>query len=174
MQASRNWEEHATRNRRTLVVVSQDAATGRAATHSHDPTEDILDRLRRDGGRVTASRRAIIDAMVDSPSHHMTAADVVDSVRDGHPDFHESTVYRTLERLTELGVIDRIQIGAGPAVFHLSMAEHHHLVCDRCGAVEEAPPDLLEAVATRLRSEHGFALDARATPLHGLCVACRA
>ena len=72
------------------------------------------------------------------------------------------------------GVIDRIQIGAGPAVFHLSVAEHHHLVCDSCGAVEEAPPDLLEAVAARLRSEHGFALDARATPLHGLCVACRA
>jgi Fur family transcriptional regulator, ferric uptake regulator len=137
-----------------------------------DALDDILDRLRRDGGRVTASRRAVIDVMLSSPSHHMTAPDVVDAVRAGHPDFHESTVYRTLERLAELGVIARIQIGPGPAVFHLSVAQHHHLVCDRCGSVAEAPAGLLDAVATRLRREHGFVLDPGATPLHGLCAAC--
>jgi Fur family ferric uptake transcriptional regulator len=137
-----------------------------------DALEDILDRLRRDGGRVTASRRAVIDAMLSSPSHHMTAADVVDAVRAEHPDFHESTVYRTLERLAELGVIARIQIGPGPAVFHLSVAQHHHLVCDRCGRVAEAPSGLLDAVAARLRRHHGFVLDPGATPLHGLCASC--
>jgi Fe2+ or Zn2+ uptake regulation protein len=137
-----------------------------------DTLDDILDRLRRDGGRVTASRRAVIDAMLSSASHHMTAPDVVDAVRAGHPDFHESTVYRTLERLAELGVIARIQIGPGPAVFHLSVAQHHHLVCDRCGSVAEARAGLLDPVAARLRSEHGFVLDPGATPLHGLCAAC--
>ena len=137
-----------------------------------DTIDDILDRLRRDGGRVTASRRAVIDAMLGSPSHHMTASDVVDAVRADHPDFHESTVYRTLERLAELGVIARIQIGPGPAVFHLSVAQHHHLVCDRCSRVAEAPSGLLDAVAARLRREHGFVLDPGATPLHGLCASC--
>ena len=137
-----------------------------------DTLDDILDRLRRDGGRVTASRRAVIDAMLASPSHHMTAADVVDAVRADHPDFHESTVYRTLERLAELGVIARIQIGPGPAVFHLSVAQHDHLVCDRCGRVAEAPAGLLDAVAARLCREYGFVLDPGATPLHGLCASC--
>lgn len=137
-----------------------------------DTLDDILDRLRRDGGRVTASRRAVIDAMLGSPSHHMTAADVVDAVRADHPDFHESTVYRTLERLTDLGVIARIQIAPGPAVFHLSVGRHQHLVCDRCGTVAEAPADLLDDVAARLRRDHGFTLDPGATPLHGLCAAC--
>jgi Fur family ferric uptake transcriptional regulator len=137
-----------------------------------DTLDDILDRLRRDGGRVTASRRAVIDAMLGSPSHHMTAADVVDAVRADDPDFHESTVYRTLERLTDLGVIARIQIAPGAAVFHLSVGRHQHLVCDRCGKVAEAPADLLDDVATRLRRDHGFVLDPGATPLHGLCAAC--
>jgi Fur family ferric uptake transcriptional regulator len=137
-----------------------------------DSLDDILDRLRRDGGRVTASRRAVIDAMLASSSHHMTAADVVDAVRTDNPDFHESTVYRTLERLADLGVIARIQIGPGPAVFHLSVAQHHHLVCDRCGSVAEAPSSLLGVVGVRLRREHGFVLDPAATPLHGLCAAC--
>jgi len=139
-----------------------------------DHAEGILDRLRRDGGRVTASRRAVIDAMVASASHHMTAADVVDAVRSGHPDFHESTVYRTLDRLTDLGVIARIQIGPGPAVFHLSATRHHHLVCDRCGAVEEAPPDVLDAVAARVGRDHGFVVDPSATSIHGRCRACSA
>ena len=142
-------------------------------TRREDTVEGILDQLRREGGRVTASRRAVIDVLLASPSHHMTAADVVDAVRADHPDFHESTVYRTLERLTELGVVDRIQIGPGPAVFHLSTAQHHHLVCERCGAVTEASADLLDAVATRLRRDHAFVLDPGATSLHGWCVACR-
>jgi Fur family ferric uptake transcriptional regulator len=138
-----------------------------------DTLDDILDRLRRDGGRVTTSRRAVIEAILEArPSHHMTASDVVDAVRADHPDFHESTVYRTLERLTELGVIARIQIAPGPAVFHLAVGRHHHLVCDHCGTVAEAPADVLDAVAGRLRQDHGFVLDPGATPLHGLCPSC--
>jgi Fe2+ or Zn2+ uptake regulation protein len=150
------------------------APAGEPAVAGVGTADDILDRLRRDGGRVTASRRAVIDAMVASRSHHMTAADVVDAVRADHPDFHESTVYRTLDRLTDLRVITRIQIGPGPAVFHLPVVAHHHLVCDRCGTVEEAPADVLDAVAVRVRREHGFILDPRASALHGLCASCRA
>ncbi|MGH9215831.1 MAG: transcriptional repressor [Acidimicrobiales bacterium] len=54
----------------------------------------------------------------------------------------------------------------------MSVGQHHHLVCDRCGAVAEAPADLLDAVAARLRREHGFVLDPAGTPLHGLCASC--
>jgi Fur family transcriptional regulator, ferric uptake regulator len=119
--------------------------------------DDILDRLRDEGGRVTATRRIVVDA-----------------VRRTDPGFHPSTVYRTLDRLTELGVVDRLQIGTGPAVHHLTHRPHHHLVCDACGAVQEAPADLLDAVAARLASDDGFALNAAGTPLHGVCRRCAA
>lgn len=136
---------------------------------------DILERIRDEGGRVTTSRRLVIEAMVSSGSHHLTANDVVAAVRRAHdPEFHASTVYRTLDRLTELGVVDRIQMGAGPAVYHLAHPRHHHLVCDRCGAVEEAPSDLLDGVTARLAGESGFVLRPGATTLHGLCAACAA
>jgi Fur family transcriptional regulator, ferric uptake regulator len=134
--------------------------------------DDILDRLRDEGGRVTATRRVVIDAMLASPSHHLTAADVVEAVRRSEPGFHPSTVYRTLDRLTELGVVDRIQIGAGPAVHHLTHRPHHHLVCEACGAVQEAPDDLLDAVAARVARDHGFALNPATSALQGLCAAC--
>jgi Fur family ferric uptake transcriptional regulator len=137
-------------------------------------TDDILERLRDGGGRVTATRRSVVEAIVDSPTHHLTATDVVEAVRRDEGDFHPSTVYRTLDRLTELGVVDRIQIGPGPAVYHLAERPHHHLVCERCGAVQEAPADALDAVAADLRTRAGFVLNAAATPLHGLCAACAA
>ncbi|HKY15953.1 MAG TPA: Fur family transcriptional regulator [Microthrixaceae bacterium] len=132
----------------------------------------ILDRLREQGGRVTGPRRVVIEAMLASRSHHLTAGDVVDAVRRRDPDFYESTVYRTLDRLIELGVVDRIQIGPGPAVFHLSSTAHPHLVCDRCGAVVEATPHLLDDVGAAVEREHGFALNPATSPLHGLCRDC--
>jgi Fur family ferric uptake transcriptional regulator len=139
---------------------------------SHDAAEVILERLRDEGGRVTATRRIVVEAMLASPSHHLTAADVVEAVRRTAPDFHPSTVYRTLDRLTALGVVDRIQIGPGPAVHHLTHRPHRHLVCESCGAVQEAPADLLDAVAARVEALHGFRLNPAVTPLHGRCAAC--
>ena len=140
----------------------------------HEAAEDILERLRGEGGRVTATRRTVVEAMLASASHHLTAADVVEAVRRTDPDFHPSTVYRTLDRLTELGVVDRLQIGPGPAVHHLTVRPHRHLVCDACGTVQEAPADLLDAVADRALSLHGFTLNPAVSPLHGLCATCAA
>jgi Fur family transcriptional regulator, ferric uptake regulator len=135
-------------------------------------TDEILELLRDEGGRVTATRRAVVGAILAGPSHHLTAADVVEAVRRSDPGFHPSTVYRTLDRLTELGVIDRIQIGSGPAVHHLSHRPHHHLVCESCGAVHEAPADLLDGVADQVARDHGFSLNTAATTLLGRCASC--
>jgi len=131
----------------------------------------ILERLRLQGGRVTRSRRIVIEAMVANPSHHMTAPEIVAAVRADDPDFYESTVYRTLDRLLELDVVERVQLGPGATVFHLSHRPHHHLVCGQCGSVTEAPGDLLDAVAARVRAEHGFSLRPSASTLGGSCAA---
>ncbi|HVX17362.1 MAG TPA: Fur family transcriptional regulator [Acidimicrobiales bacterium] len=137
--------------------------------------EEIVASLRRDGGRVTATRKAVVRALLDSDDHHLTAAAVTGAVRDLDPEFQESTVYRTLDRLAELGIVEHIHIGSGAAVYHLSDADHrhHHLVCDRCGRVVEVPPGLLDSVARRVERDHGFVLDAGHFALSGTCAACR-
>lgn len=116
----------------------------------------------------------MIEAMVANPSHHMTAPEIVAAVRADDPEFYESTVYRTLDRLLELDVVERVQIGPGATVFHLSLRPHHHLVCEHCGSVTEAPADLLDAVARRVTAEHGFSLRPSASTLGGSCAACEA
>jgi len=133
---------------------------------------EIVDRLRRGGGRVTRSRRAVIDALVRGPGHHMTAAEIIASIRADDPEFYESTVYRTLDRLLALGVIERVQLGAGGAVFHLPRVPHHHLVCQHCGEVFEIPAALLDELAAQIHAEHGFRLRPSASTLVGSCQRC--
>lgn len=137
-----------------------------------DPVTMILDRLRRNGGRVTGPRRRVIEAIVTTPSHHLTAAEVVSAVRADDPDFYESTVYRTLDRLVELGVVERVQLGPGAAIFHLPDRPHHHLVCEQCGGVLEVSPDLLDDLADQIVADHGFTLRPSASTLIGVCQEC--
>jgi Fur family ferric uptake transcriptional regulator len=142
-----------------------------------DPrVELVLDKLREGGGRLTRSRRQIVEAIVADAHQHLTAADIVEIIRRRDPDFHESTVYRTLERLTELGVVRPVQLSPGATVFHLveGTHQHHHLLCDGCGAVIEARDDLLDALARQVSRDYGFALQADAATLHGLCADCHA
>jgi len=139
---------------------------------SDERVRTILDQLRRQGGRVTGPRRRVIEAMLASPSHHLTAAEVVSAVRVDDPDFYESTVYRTLDRLVELAVIDRVQLGPGATIFHLSHRPHRHLVCEHCGEVTEVPADLFDELAERVNAEHRFFLRSSASTLVGSCERC--
>lgn len=132
----------------------------------------VLDRLRDEGGRVTSSRRVIVETLFSSHDHHLTAREVADAAQAVAPDLHESTVYRILDRLTELGVVQRLELGGGPAVFHVASLGHHHLLCDSCGGVIEADGDLLAGVAERVRRDHGFSLEEGVSTLRGRCRTC--
>lgn len=146
-------------------------------SHSHaDRDERIastLELLRRQGGRITTARRAVVTSLYGGDDHHVTAEDVAAAVQTDHPDVHLSTVYRTLEALEALDVVARVDLGTGPAVFHLVDHVHHHLVCDRCGAVTEAPAEVVDALAASLDARFGFAAAPNRLTITGLCRDCR-
>jgi Fur family transcriptional regulator, ferric uptake regulator len=144
--------------------------------HTHDDDAErvdaVLDLLRTDGGRVTTGRRAIVNALFSGPDHHVTAEDVAALVQAEHPDVHLSTVYRTLDALEGLGVVARVSLGAGGAIYHLSDHAHHHLVCERCGSVTEVPDDAFAPIAA-VADRYGFEVGRRPLAVPGLCAACR-
>jgi Fur family transcriptional regulator, ferric uptake regulator len=148
-------------------------------SHTHDRDEidrrvdATLDRLRREGGRVTTGRRAIVEALFSGGDHHVTADDVAAVVQADHPDVHLSTVYRTLDALEEIGVVGRVALGGGGAVYHLVDHAHQHLVCERCGSVTEIPVGALDRTVADIRRRHGFAVDVTRLVLPGVCRACR-
>jgi Fur family ferric uptake transcriptional regulator len=128
--------------------------------------------MRAAGGRVTTSRRAIVEVLLDSRDHHLTAEEIVVAVRGRLPDVAESTIYRTLSTLEQLGVVGHVHLGHGPATFHLSDRPHRHLVCTSCQEVIEIPAELLGGLQGALESQYGFVVDEHFA-LTGLCRACR-
>ena len=133
--------------------------------------DEGLARLRERGLRVTTARRAVLAALLDADGH-LRAEDLAAVVQDRHPDIHLSTVYRALETFEEVGLVTHVHLGHGPSTYHLSDQLHHHAVCESCGAVIELPDDVLDAVATRVRAEFGFEVDARHFALAGRCSVC--
>jgi Fe2+ or Zn2+ uptake regulation protein len=133
---------------------------------------DIVERLAQAGGRRTASRQAIVEVIVEAGSH-LTADEIVDRVHARFPSVNLSTVYRTLDALTDLGIVDHVHFGHGRAVYHRTDEAHQHLVCEECGAVEELPIARLRTFLEMLDRDFGFEVDRRHFAIVGRCGACR-
>jgi len=136
-----------------------------------DDAEPILALLRAGGGRVTTCRRAILETFL-GVGGHVTAEALTAKVQVAQPDVHGSTVYRFLDELERLGVVDHVHLGHGPAVYHLASDAHHHLVCQRCGAVVEIPEEVFAGLRARLADDFGFAVEPRHFAVTGRCRAC--
>lgn len=134
-------------------------------------TETVLELLRLNGGRITSARRAILEALIGH-QRHPTAEDLTRAVQRQHPDVRESTVYRFLDDLERLGIVDHVHLGHGPAVYHFITDPHHHLVCDTCGEVIEVPERALMSLRRRMRDDYGFDISTRHFAVPGTCVTC--
>jgi Fe2+ or Zn2+ uptake regulation protein len=142
------------------------------APHQNEQLDEIVDVIRRHGGRVTVPRRAVIAAILEGDGHR-SADDIGRAVQAEHPDVALSTVYRTLDALQQLGVIEHSHLGHGAAVYHLTDHGHVHLVCRSCGDVTDVPDETLAELAAHLDAEHGFALAPRHFAMFGTCRTCR-
>jgi Fur family ferric uptake transcriptional regulator len=136
--------------------------------------EKVVAMLRARGGRVTATRRATIDVLLAGGDHrHLNAEDVAAQVRRRLPDVAESTIYRTLTALEDLGVVTHVHLDHGPSTFHLTDQAHRHLVCRRCHAVTEVPSYEFVELSRRLDEVYGFAMSTEHFAIVGECRACR-
>ncbi len=133
--------------------------------------EQVLTLLRARGGRVTTARRAILQALLEH-DQHPTAEQLTARIHAAHPDIDKSTVYRFLDDLEKLDVIDHVHLGHGPAVYHLAEDAHQHLVCEACDAIIEIPTTTLLSLRRTLLAQFGFVLDPRHFALPGRCSHC--
>lgn len=136
-------------------------------------TSDLASVLRARGRRVTSQRLAIHETL-RALARHVTAEEVHAAVLERLPSVSLPTVYATLELLEELGAVRRISAGEGAVLYDPRPDQHHHLVCRRCGRVDdvEAPLDLAAAVGAA--SERGYEVDRVEVVVTGLCAACTA
>lgn len=108
------------------------------------------------------------------PEQHLSAEDVVKRVQAQLPGVNTSTVYRTLDLLVDEGLLLRTDLGADRAYYEPARGHaHHHLVCERCGAVDHFHDELAD-LRERVRASSGYELGTGEITLFGLCPTCRA
>lgn len=153
--------------------------TGDMATdqdHVDTTVARAVERLRGGGHRVTGPRRVVLETLARRGGHP-TAEELYAEIELRHPGVHRATVYRTLERLAELGEVTHVHMGHGATAYHLTDPVegrvHLHARCRVCGRVLDLPADLLEPIGRRLSQDHDFALDPRHVALSGECGTCK-
>lgn len=134
------------------------------------------ERLRADGQRYTASRRALVESLAaaERPS-------TIPELLGAEPGLAQSSAYRNLAVLEQVGIVRRIVTSDEHARFELAedlTGHHHHLVCGSCGRVEDftVSPQLersLESALARVADGTGFAVDHHRLDLVGTCRRCR-
>jgi len=143
--------------------------------HTHSDVDTVLEKFRANGGRVTTARREIVSVVLGGTEHeHLTADEIGRRIQDEHPEIALSTVYRSLDALAELGVLEHVHMGHGPAVYHLTHERHVHLVCRGCGVVLELTDDALTDVAAEIERTTGFVIEPSHFAINGRCADCAA
>ncbi len=137
-----------------------------------DEVEDVLALVRLNGGRATPARRLLLNALFGSREHR-SAEELAAEVHAQAPDVHLSTIYRNLEELERLGVIDSTRLGGGPATYHLASAAHGHLVCEKCGTMIEVPDEIFADLIGVARAQYGFAINPHRFAVTGRCANCQ-
>lgn len=134
---------------------------------------EVADLLRARGERMTGPRRAVVSVLARQ-TEHVSADMLVALVAEHDPGVHRASVYRTLEALSDLGVVQHVHVGHGATTYHLVRPDERHLHahCRICGSVRDLPPDLLDGVAAQLARRYGFVLDAGHVALSGTCRQC--
>ena len=134
---------------------------------------DIYAAVRAGGGRITQPTRIVVD-ILETSSAHLSADDLIVEFGRRAPGVAPSTVYRVLQRLDQLQIVEHIHSGAGPAFYHLRHRGHAHLVCEDCGIVLDVSDHLLDAIADRALHERGFVVRRRHAAVLGRCASCAA
>lgn len=134
-----------------------------------------LDNLQAEGLRNGGARRAVIEHLGAQPCCR-SAQEIFDGIRDQGGRVGIASVYRALEQLVELRLVQRVELGDGIARFepaHTGGEHHHHLVCDDCGKVEPFSDPGLEQALEQAASRLEYGMRAHEVVLHGNCGDCR-
>jgi len=127
--------------------------------------------LKNAGLKATVPRLKIIGLFESSKVRHLTAEDVYRKLLADGPDIGLATVYRVLTQFEQAGLLIRHHFDSGKAVFELNEGHHHdHLVCLKCGRVEEFYDAAIEKRQNAVARERGFEISGHALYLYAECV----
>lgn len=130
--------------------------------------------LRKAGLKVTLPRVKILQLLENSETRHLSAEDVYKALIDQGEEVGLATVYRVLTQFESAGLVMRHRFEGGHSVFELHTVEHHdHIVCNKCGKVEEFFDEIIEERQDKIAAEYGFEITDHSLYLYGICGDCQ-
>ena len=149
----------------------------------HGGPQGYYGRFKRRGLRVTLPRQVILQ-ILETEGKYLTAEEVFMLVHEDYPGIGLATVYRTLNLLADMGLVEKFEFGEGKARYKLTdkdqMKEHHHLlICSSCYRVirysdfSDEERKLYSDVEKRLGEIHDFRIERHVVQYYGICSDCR-
>ena len=141
--------------------------------------EKVKDLLREKGLKVTSQRLMVLNILSAHGDEHLTVEEIYDLAKEESPEIGLAAIYRTVQVLLELHVIEKVTFDDGFARYELNGEEtgsghrHHHAICTQCGKVYSLETDLLDTLEKQVFESLGFEVTDHEVKLYGLCSACR-
>lgn len=129
--------------------------------------DDAVERVRQGGGRITRARLELLKDLY-SRGGRVTAEELAER----HGDIDPATVYRSLSHFEEVGVVEHVHLGHGPAAYRWVGQRTVTAVCEVCGTVTDIPASELDDLAERLEQRYGVCLSLGHFALSARCTDC--
>ena len=144
--------------------------------------EKFKEMLKETGLKVTNQRLLVLQVLAEHGDEHMTAEDIFELVKEDYPEIGLATIYRTVQLLLDMQLVDRIMLDDGCVRYEIGdfldeqeghRHHHHHLICTECGSVSAFRDDLLEDLEAYIEKETGFQVTDHELKFYGVCKKCR-
>ncbi|MCL5669352.1 MAG: ferric iron uptake transcriptional regulator [Gammaproteobacteria bacterium] len=130
--------------------------------------------LKSAGLKATLPRIKILQMLESSPERHLSAEDIYKSLLEGGEDVGLATVYRVLTQFESAGLVSRQHFEGGHSVFELNEGKHHdHILCVKCGKIEEFIDEMIEERQRAIAKKAGFSMTDHSLYIYGICAACQ-
>ena len=141
--------------------------------------EEFSRLLRKNGLKVTEECIHVLSAIASCPGKHLTTEEIYEIVKADFPEIGLATVYRTIQLLSDLHLVDKVNFDDGFVRYEIGNVDtketkhrHHHLICQKCGKVISFQDDLLEGLEKKIFETTGFKVLDHEVKLYGICVEC--
>lgn len=133
--------------------------------------EEIVERLRAAGYKITPPRLAVLE-VIEQKGEHLNPNEILEQAKAIHPALGRATVYRTLELLTQLGIVRPIYVGETGPTYIRADGNHHHIVCSQCGRVVDFEQCVADQMTHDLAERFNFRITSHLLEFYGVCGDC--
>lgn len=141
-----------------------------------DKSVSFKEQLKEKGYKLTTQRQAVLDVIIQYSGKHLTTEEIYELVKEKHPEIGLATVYRTLLLLDKLELVYKLDLDDGCSRYELNKHNedhrHHHLICMKCGSVEEVEEDLLDSLEEQILHKNKFIVKDHRVKFYGHCEKC--